>query len=326
MTKAIKTIMTGVILLVSSVAFFSCGSGTQPNETLQGAELKGNISISGAFALYPLATKWAEEFQKLHPEVQIDISAGGAGKGMADVLSGVVDMAMFSRGVTPEEVSKGAWYIAVSRDAVLPTVNAKNPVLASLKAKGMNRKQFIDIFITGKITDWGKIVGAGKGIKINVFTRSDACGAAEMWAKYLGSNQETLKGVGVFGDPGIASAVKNDVNAIGFNNLNYAYDIKTRKVYEGIEIIPIDVNEDGKIDSTESVYGTMDNLVKAISDGRYPSPPARDLYFICKGKPKNPIIIAFLKWILNGGQNFIKEAGYVHLPAAQLTEEIKKLN
>ena len=49
--------------------------------------------MSGAFALYPLANKWAEEFQKIHPDVRFNISAGGAGKGMADALARAVDQA-----------------------------------------------------------------------------------------------------------------------------------------------------------------------------------------------------------------------------------------
>ncbi|HEX3009128.1 MAG TPA: substrate-binding domain-containing protein, partial [Bacteroidales bacterium] len=54
--------------------------------------LKGRITISGAFALYPMAVKWAEEFRKLNPQVKIDISAGGAGKGMTDAISKVADI------------------------------------------------------------------------------------------------------------------------------------------------------------------------------------------------------------------------------------------
>ena len=41
-------------------------------------DLKGEIQLSGAFALYPMVVRWAEEFRKIHPEVRIDISAGGA--------------------------------------------------------------------------------------------------------------------------------------------------------------------------------------------------------------------------------------------------------
>ncbi len=326
MTKALKLSIACLFAVVIGFFAVSCGGGQTDKKADATKELKGSISVSGAFALYPMASKWAEEFQKLHPGVSINISAGGAGKGMADVLAGMVDMAMFSREVNKEEIAKGAWFIAVSRDAVLPTISAKNPMLAELQKKGMTKQQFTDIFINEKITSWKQVYKTGNAGKINVYNRSDACGAAEMWAKYLGGAQEDLAGVGVFGDPGIASAVKNDVLGIGFNNLNYAYDVNTRKKYDGLEIIPIDINDNGKIDSTEQVYGSLDNLMTAIRDGVYPSPPARDLYFISKGKPQNEIVIAFLKWIMTDGQKFVDEAGYVQLKENQIAAELKKLD
>ncbi|MBR4637224.1 MAG: substrate-binding domain-containing protein, partial [Bacteroidales bacterium] len=72
----------------------SCGTKKEASQK-EGA-LSGEISISGAFALYPLAVQWVEEFQKANPGVHIDISAGGAGKGMTDVLANVVDLGMVS--------------------------------------------------------------------------------------------------------------------------------------------------------------------------------------------------------------------------------------
>ena len=39
-------------------------------------KLSGKITISGAFALYPLTVKWSQEFLKIHPNVTINISAG----------------------------------------------------------------------------------------------------------------------------------------------------------------------------------------------------------------------------------------------------------
>ena len=77
-------------------------------------QLKGKITLSGAFALYPLVVKWAEEFQKIHPGVTINVSAGGAGKGMADALSKMVDLGMYSKEVSPEEQAKGAWWVPVA--------------------------------------------------------------------------------------------------------------------------------------------------------------------------------------------------------------------
>jgi phosphate transport system substrate-binding protein len=316
-----------LLLIYLSLGYFwsSCGSSTD-SPSKEGDLLEGEISISGAFALYPMATKWAEEYQKLHPRVRINISAGGAGKGMADVLAGMVDLAMFSRAVSPEETAQGAYFVAVARDAVLPTISAKNAMLAELKQKGLSKTQFEAIFIKKSITSWGQLYGRFGGASLNVFTRSDACGAAEMWAKYLGKKQEDLQGVGVYGDPGMASAVKADAAAIGFNNLNYVFDMNTRKKYEGLEVIPIDINDNGIIDSTERFYENMDELITAIRTGVYPSPPARDLYFVSKGKPGNPIVVDFLKWILEDGQRFVDPSGYVQLPDKQVEAEHKKLD
>ena len=98
--------------------------------------MKGTIAISGAWALYPMITRWAEEFQKQYPDVQFDISAGGAGKGMADALGGVVEIGMVSRAVSPEEEAKGAFWVAVTKDAVFPMVSEKNPVLQDLLKTG----------------------------------------------------------------------------------------------------------------------------------------------------------------------------------------------
>lgn len=289
--------------------------------------LKGTISISGAFALYPMTARWAEEFQKIHPDVRIDISAGGAGKGMTDVLSGMVDLGMFSRGITDAEKAKGVWWIAVTQDAVLPTCNSNSTFLNNIKSKGFKKQDFIDVFIDGKTKTWNYWANGVKteNTAMNIYTRSDACGAAQMWAEYLGKSQEDLLGTGIFGDPGIAEAVKNDAMGIGFNNVIYVYDIKTRSKNPGIEIIPIDINENGLIDADEQVYNKLDDIMAAIQTGKYPAPPARDLYLISKGKPQNRVVIEFLKWIVTDGQKFVNEAGYVQISEEKLQNGLKTL-
>ena len=49
-----------------------------------------------------------------HPKVKIDIQAGGAGKGITDVLSKVTDIGLVSRELNPAEFKKGAFAIAVT--------------------------------------------------------------------------------------------------------------------------------------------------------------------------------------------------------------------
>ncbi|MDP3434203.1 MAG: substrate-binding domain-containing protein [Bacteroidota bacterium] len=306
------------LLVIGSLSISKVNS--QPKEAL-----KGNISISGAFALYPLTVKWAEEFKKIHPGVKIDISAGGAGKGITDVLSNMVDIGLVSREINPDELKKGAYAIALSKDAVVPTISEKNPNIKDILTIGLDREAAVNIFITGKTKTWGQALGTKSAVPIRVYTRSDACGAAETWAAYLGKKQEDLLGVGVFGDPGLAQAVSKDPSGIAFNNIGYAYDAKTKKPNPGIKVVPLDINNNGKIDQEENFYGTMDEIVNAIASGKYPSPPARDLYFVTLKKPVKNELVEFIRWSLTEGQKYVFDSGYINLSKEKLAAGLEQI-
>jgi len=309
-----KTKIT-IYLLAIGILISGCSTKSQKENTL---------NISGAFALYPLTVKWAEEYQKLHPEIRINISAGGAGKGMADVLSGTVDMGMFSREIEPEEIEKGIWWAGLCIDAVIPTISADNPYLDEILQKGITRDQFRMIFVTGSIADWGFLTNeANKGI-IEVYTRADACGAAGTWASYLDCRQEDLKGIGIYGDPGLAEAVSKNPNAIAYNNTAYVYDINTGQKRPGIEVVPIDINENGTIDPEENFYGSFHSLLAAVSEEVYPYPPARELYFITKGLPVKKSLLDFIRWTLTDGQKYVSDAGYVPEPGEKIVKYLNK--
>ena len=297
-------------LLVLSLLIFSVLISKQ---SFGQGKLEGRLSFSGAFALYPMAVKWADEFKKANPSVKIDISAGGAGKGMTDVLNNMVDIGMVSREIYPEEVKKGAFGFAVTKDAVVAVMSAQNPALNEILSIGLTPDAGNNIWITGKYKTWGQAFNTKSKVPIHVYTRSDACGAAEVWAKFFGKKQEDLLGSGVFGDPGLALAAKKDPIGIGYNNIGYAYDFNTKKQLAGIRVVPIDLNKNGKIDPDENFYDSMNDLIDAIAKGKYPSPPARDLYFVTNGKPKNKLVIEFLKWVLADGQKYVNETGYINL-------------
>jgi phosphate transport system substrate-binding protein len=310
-----------ILTLTASLILSGCCSGTAQN----GGDLKGTLTVSGAWALYPMMVRWGEEFQAQHPGVQFDISAGGAGKGMADVLGGAVDIGMVSREIHPEEIEQGAWWVAVTMDAVVPTMNGDNPHLAQIQAQGLTCETLEAIWM-GEVETWGEAIGdPAIEDEIHVYTRSDACGAAETWAVYLGDyKQEDLQGVAVYGDPGLATAVSEDALGVGYNNLNFAYDADTGRPVAKIQIMPIDRNENGQVDEDESFYTTKTELTAAIADGRYPAPPARALYLVTLGAP-DALTKAFIEWVLTDGQAFVDETGYIQLSPAQLQEGMEKL-
>lgn len=309
-----KTILPLIVVLY----LLAGGCNTGPTKAKQ-----QRITISGAFALYPLTIRWAEEYQRLHPEIRIDISAGGAGKGLTDVLSGMVDLGMFSRDVTEAEKGKGTWAIEVAKDAVVATINSNNPVAGQLKNRGITPGELKKLFVTGEITNWSAF-GTEKSA-INVYTRSDACGAAEIWAGMFKVKQEQLRGTGMYGDPGMADVITKDPGSIGYNNIVYVYNQETHLINENMDVAPIDFDSSGTIEPSENFYNHLDSLRKAIETGRYPMPPARNLYLVSKGKPTNPAVQDFLKWILTEGQKYVESAGYVKLPADHAAAALKSL-
>src|SRR3982750_34323 len=147
--------------------FVSCGRNNSADDNTTNAGNTGknevSISFSGAFALYPLAQKWAEAYNKTHPDVRFDIQAGGAGKGLTDALSGAVDVGMFSREITDAEKAKGVWWISLCKDAVLPTVNASNPYMNTIRERGITKDQFKAIFVDQNVKTWDDLLNIKGG-------------------------------------------------------------------------------------------------------------------------------------------------------------------
>jgi phosphate transport system substrate-binding protein len=313
------------LLVMGALVLSACGSAATSTTDANSTELSGTIAISGAFALYPMMTVWTEEFTKLHPDVEFDVQGGGAGKGMTDMLTGAVDIGMISRDIKPEETAKGAYWVAVTKDAVFPLISAKNPYASEILAKGMSKATFAKIFVTGEIKTWGEVIGKPEITdEIHVYTRSDACGAGEMWAKFAGGKvQDDLKGIGVNGEPALVDTVSKDALGIGYSNLNSVFDVRGGTLVAGAVVPPIDINDNGQVDANE-LYKTTADAIKAVAEGVYPSPPARFENLATNGKPTG-VTLAFITWILTDGQQFLSQAGYVPLTPAQQTESLDKL-
>lgn len=105
--------------------------------------------------------------------------------------------------------------------------------------------------------------------------------------------------------------VANDPYGVGMCNISYAFDDQTGRPSDGIALFPIDTDNDGWISKDEQFYAFKQSLIKAIQDGRYPCPPARELYVVSKGRPQNAIVKAFLRFILEEGQQYSIPAGFI---------------
>jgi phosphate transport system substrate-binding protein len=257
-----------------------------------------------------------------------------------DALNGIADIGMVSRAVNNSEINQGAFWVSVCKDAVVATMNADNPVRDIILERGITKQQFESIFITGNISTWGQLVGDNSNTDtIFVYTRADACGAADTWAKYLGKYVQNDLGSGpgfkgstriaaVDGDNAVVASVQGNRLAIGYDNTGYVY---TKKLADGTVVhadgilpMPIDIDGNGILDSNERVYENRSTMVNAIVNKVYPSPPARVENLATLNSFKG-IAKDFVRWILTDGQQYVIDAGYAPLPQETLALELQYL-
>ncbi len=317
-------------LLVSLLFLFGCGGGSQ--ETNQQSDrsqkegtITGKFSISGAYALYPLVRNWADSFMKINPGVTIEISKAGTGEGINYLLAGTIQLAMISRPLTEAEVEEGIWTVPVAKDGVAVIVNQKNPYLKRIFDQGLSPDELIKVFINEKSITWGKLLDTVGLEKVSVFKRADESGAAEVFAGFLFKESTDLIGVGLNGDEEMIKRVQENVLSIGFCNFSYAFDAISGDRIKDIQIIPIDLDFDNKIERNEIPFSNLEKVHRGLWLGLYPKNLCRELFIGSYGKPTDKAIVEFLMYVISEGQNEVNESGLCELNNVYVRNSLERL-
>ncbi len=279
-----------VLLMAASLFAMGCGDGKKDPSSKDNK--KTVITQKGSDTMVLLAQRWAELFNKDHTDVDIQVSGGGSGTGIAALINGTTDIADASRTMKPDEKEKvkaksgsDVVEIPVARDGIAIYVHPSNAV------KQLTMAQLGDIYL-GKITNW-KDVG-GKDAKIILYGRENSSGTYEFFKEHVlkkqdfASTTQTLQGTA-----GIVDAVSKDENGIGYGGAAY-----TKGLVQDLML----VNEQGT-----AVPPTKENIIS----GAYPL--SRYLYFYLAQQPTGPIK-DYIDWILSpAGQAITTEMEYFPL-------------
>lgn len=243
-----------------------------------------------------LALAWAEAYQELHPEINISVTGGGSGTGIAALQNSTADIANASRAMKEEEAAelqkKGLEpreYV-VARDAIAVVVNPNNPV------QELTLQQVSDIY-SGKINNWKEVGGEDRTIvRLSRETNSGTHVYFLERVLRLGDKENTT----LFSpytlllpsSVGIISEVRDNPNAIGYDGLGY-------------------VTDEVKMVALAKDTGTPYILPSADTVNQDLYPVARDLYMYTAGEV-SPEVIAFLDWIKGPpAQAIVKRLGFV---------------
>ena len=347
--------------LFATVALFAlctaCGGGSSAPVSTNNATPAasgGKTQVNGAGATFPnpIYSKWFSEYNKLHPDVEVNYQSIGSGGGIRQLTAQTVFFGASDAPMTDEQMKQASGTILhfpTVLGAVVPVYNIEG-ASAQVKFTG---PVLADIFL-GKIKRWNDpaIAKANADIKlpnseITVVHRSDGSGTSFIYTDYLSKVSEEWKqkvganasvnwpiGVGGKGNEGVAGLVKQTPNSLGYVELVYA--LQNKIPYGAVQ------NASGEFvtPSTDSVTaaaaGAAANMPKdfrvsitnAPGQGAYPI--SSFTWILMYEEPKDQtlakVMVAFMKWALSDGQKIAPEMGYAAVPANVVQTELEQLN
>jgi phosphate transport system substrate-binding protein len=296
-----------------------------------------NLTGAGGTAIYPVLSKWADQYAKKSGDT-INYQAIGSGGGIKQIESKTVSFANTDMPLKPDDVAKNNLVqfpqVIIS---ITPVVNLKGIKPGELVFDGQT---LADIYL-GKIKEWddAAIKKLNPDVKlpheaISTVHRSDGSGTTFNFTNYLskvspewkskvgdGTSVSWPNGVGGKGNAGVASYVQQGEGSIGY--VEYAYVIQNHMTYTDM------INKDGKhvkptMAAFQAAGGNADfskvkdfYLILTDQPGAKSWPITAATYMLLrKDTPPaiNHKVLAFLDWALKNGQADAKALDYVPLP------------
>ncbi len=319
---------------------------------LSGAVYAQNtVTINGAGATFPfpLIDTWRVEYQKVHPEVNINYQSIGSGGGIKQFTEKTVDFGATDAPLSQNESqhAPGAVHIPETIGSVVAAYNLPSIPDKGLKLSG---QVLADIFL-GKITKWNdpKIQDMNKdktlpGDDIVVVHRSDGSGTTFVWTDYLSSISPAWKeqlgkgksvewpvGIGAPGNEGVANAIKGTPNTIGYIELSYALTTKTPFAFiQNKDGNFVEASLNSTMAAVQSYVASLPkgdavwtnvSLVNAAGADSYPIASFSYilLYKELSTDPnldqaKAKALVDFISWAITDGQKTAEGLDYVPLP------------
>ena len=111
---------------------------------------KGKITVAGSSSVTPVMEKLAEAYEKLNPEIKIEVQMSDSTTGVNSALNGVCEIGMASRELKDSEKAKGVLQTKIAIDGIAVIINKENPT------ESASIQSVKDLYI-GTISKWGDV-------------------------------------------------------------------------------------------------------------------------------------------------------------------------
>ena len=316
MKKAIY-LLIGILLM--NYSYSSSMDLVRENNSQAGDSLK----IFSTPDLYNLSIKWAEEYNKVYPDKKIKVTNVSDSKMAGSLIekgnNGFVSSAYYS-----EVNSESLWKVIVGRDVIVPVINSKNPYLNEISQHGISPEALASFLNSKGSKNWGTLMKNNQNSPVHYYWINDES-VSKGLAGFLKTDPTKQEGIKVENGESMIAAIQKDPLAIGFCKMVNIIDFNKQTIAENIKLLPLDRNGNGMIDYNEKIYDDFNGFSRGVWIGKYPKTLFSNIYSVSLNPPNNETEIAFMKWVLTDGQQFLYNNGYTDLLASERLSTVDKL-
>ncbi|RIK45350.1 MAG: phosphate-binding protein [Chloroflexi bacterium] len=287
------------------------GSAPEATATTGGGSLSGRIDIDGSSTVFPVTQAMAEEFNLIHPDVEIPVGVSGTGGGFEKFCAGETDISNASRPIKDSEKeiqgceANGIEFIElpVAFDGLSVVVNPENDWADCLTVSQLT--MMWEPAAEGKITNWNQIDPSFPDAKLDLYGAGTDSGTYDYFTSVITGEEGASRGdfTPSEDDNVLVQGVAGNPNALGF--FGYAYYVENQ---DKLKLVAIDDEDPSNGD------GCITPSPETINGGTY-QPLSRPIFiYVNAESAKRPEVKAFVDFYLNDGPTIVPEIGYVPLP------------
>jgi phosphate transport system substrate-binding protein len=320
MARRAATLAAALVLVAGAIELARGATPAAVGSYQKVSGVDGNLNSIGSDTLNNLMTYWAESFNRLYPNVKIQVEGKGSATAPPALAEGTAQLGPMSRKMKPEEEDAferkhgfKPLRISVALDCLAVYVHKDNPI------RGFTLAQLDCIFSKTRksgfqdVGTWGQLGLSGDwaSLPISIYGRNSASGTYAYFKEHAllkGDYKDTVKEQP--GSAAVVNGVAMDRAGIGYSGIGY----KTSEV----RAVPL-----AKTEKDDLAEPTFQNALQ----GKYPL--GRTLYIYVAKKPGQPapkIVEEFLKFVLSQeGQAVVVKDGYGALPASVVEKQLDLL-
>jgi phosphate transport system substrate-binding protein len=274
------------------------------------------VVITGVRFSYPMVQQWIKDYKEVNPGVDVVIeSRTTTDPAKYDLLIEAYEQ--------DESVKEGREYLYVARYSLLPFANANSEIAAKYEEKGFTKDLIKQIYFSDIYADKKD----EKKVEANytVYTRLQKAGAPITFSKYFGFQQSNIKGKAISGaDEHLVKAVLKDSSAVSYSFPGLLYNLDNRKLLEGLVVIPVDADDNGRVSNDEKFYSNLDQVIQELEKSELKNVPTEYIHLSIARYNINPEALKFLRWVLYNGQEKLNAYGFLKPDPKRFQQEKEK--